>query len=663
MEPFVFLYFEGESNYWSAIDRRQLSKVKYSYVIQAFLKKVEEALNIAYNMNDVFAFILDDYAICPKVISNFDALLSEVIDGNLEILVKPKESKQVAPKRQITPQKANFYIEEGKKFEKMGDYSTAVTFYEFASTYGLSELYKAYYQIKKWKSFEEMITKFVSLHPNHEEAGVLLNRYLVKTQKYDIAKKRFHKMIVKKSSYNPIVFNELFKINIFTGDHLTTSHFLNPLLSNGEIDPGFIFNYGLYCLENKQVFNAIYCAMIHPKCYKLFSFIARRSDGSIDLANLFSFQKCGESVTPVLSRVLYRYGCRTEALYFLYKRFLSSINMYSSTFRYLYYLFIEGKKNSFLEAVNYFIDSNRSNHSSPIDVTELQRLFNSLGSYDEFSLKSDIIQPFSHESQSKITYSIGFIQVICLYLFCNGFINESNIIRESLRTTMYEIDYNDKELVLTQQMYQLTDHKVPFKAIKGQYGKILAFGDISVLSIVPNPIQTSKEVLYFETIPLPGFCLYELVKLKNAGLKDRIYEMIENIQKYNAVIMCFGTVDCETTIPMLMKKCKYSSFKEAINDIVQQYFSFITLIASKFLFGPVIIHPAFSRSEVVAPMIAHFNRALKEKIDKHYIYLDVFQTKDKEVVISTQTNTKGVLYNEILSQQIKNAIDSHYSRS
>ena len=633
MKKTIFVFFEGNNDqWWASYNRLTTKKIRYQDLLQNFLQKLSIAKNIDLTLDEVkISFYLESSSETVHVVD----LKTNIPDSNgqnFEILVQQIQTDTNKPKtkKTISTEKALDFVRIGTEFSNQKEFYDALPFFECSDYHGYMQLANIFYQNKRWSPLQSLLGYLFKYYPGNIDVVIMQCKYLEHTQNYKQALNYYLKAL--RFSDRTELYLGATRVFLALNDYNKAELKIKNALSINDYDPRTIKEFCKLKIQRNEYKQAIAVAMRHPDAYKLLGkivisdenyklfsstiFSPIHHDNSIP----FSSQAIGD-----IGKILFKYGQTKYAIAFL-KDSLSYVQGPEIFYQLLKIFSYERDKTSFLNTLRQYIANFPNVTYIDLNPSVLTEYFN----LDKpipipTPLKTPELIPYP-PNQSCIKHLKIYVITAC-FLFSLGYYQHAFELRN--RITSYS-EYIGPPTMhgYIQRMYNFTKVTPPLPIKQDPKKKVVFFGDEYVFHTAPSHSSYSVFVSIFEHIPFPGLSLYNLFR-KESKMKELLKARL-NSYSNSDIGLVFGTTDCQTVIPALIRTLKFSKPIDAVKHIVDKYILFIKEL-KKNKKAKIIIHPAYPFKEDSARIVGIFNAYLKANIPPGVFYLNFFDRQKNRV--------------------------------
>lgn len=668
MDPQIFVFFEGDKNWWCCYRLNENQKVHVNEIIDNFLEKLKTILNINLTIDDVLIYYynfkspildripLDDY---KKNIQDLSA------DNSIEIFVQTKNYKPIIKKEKINTELAASFVSKGREFQEKGFNIDARDFFQAADIYGYLDLAKLYFNKHMKEQLKLLLPRMKEIFPNNRDVNLMALAYCTDSAQY----KEYLALAYRHldSCFGNDKFFHLFslaKIHIGHNEYDKAQECLNNAKAINDCHPIIAQLETEIQIALKDAPNAITMALRSPMAYKYLSTICQMDHGYANLQQkVFNSKDIYYQTffTPKaladIGKNLFKYGSVNYAVTFLREAYLSKSEV-EIVYQLLKILHIMHSKQQFLEILKNFINLNQNEIIPGINFKDLLPMFANIDT--KLISKNISRQTFTSLPPGGLPI-IKLMMLISCFLY--SFANYSNAYDIRLKIRCYSNPIRSIKFGNVKRMFQSCD-KPPPNIGRMQEAKLAIVGDEYVYTAGPIPFLTDEEKLSFKTeyFAYPGLSIHDLTKSEfNSGIKAIFLQNMLSISKhFNYVILSFGTIDCAKIIPKAIQDLEYLRVANIVVDLINPYVDLI-LEYKESSTASIYVHPAYM-FEATQPISDIFNKVLASKLAEHKIYLAI----DRHLPYApTSHDSKSMNseYHSALRREIENHINAEKAQS
>ena len=653
MEQNIFIFFEGQVNWWAAYKRPRICKIRYSDLISDFLKKLEIKFKISLTPDDVYIYFFIESTSEKVRVMDLNTNIPESHNHSFEIVVKALESTKEPTRADVPAEKALNFIKMGNLFYEKNDFVNALLFYDAADHYGILDYAKIFYKNKKWELLQAILPLLFKYFPTNIDVIIMQCKYLEHTGNYSQALNFYIRALQfsDRSEINLGTARVYMKMNEFLRADLR----IKKALAANDYDPKTLKEFCKLKIAIGDYHSAITIALRHPQTYKMLGKAVIDDESFNTLVSLIFNPINTENPTffnskaiSDIGKILYKNGQTKYACKFLQDAL--NVNAGVEIFYQLFKIFfLERDRANFSNVLKQFIAIYSGEVFPGLSSGDLVHATN-----PEHRLISLFPPPNVNSLRPELLPFLKIWMLMTCYAYSFGMYLHSYEIRNKFNNFL---EFLKPPLVHGNLffLFQASNHAPPLTPKQG-LRKLIFLGDENMFYTGPMTIGIDNDLINVEHVPYCGLSLFSMQN-KETVQKKKFLEQLDNYLDVD-VVLCFGTIDCQKEIPKLIQKMVFKKPFDAIKSIVDNYIKFLnTLIPKKK--QNIFIHPAFPLKEDSARIVGVFNAYLKENLPKDFVFLRIFDEKVgiPKVLIPENRMSNGE-YHFNLRKEIENRISN-----
>jgi tetratricopeptide (TPR) repeat protein len=651
MEKLIYVFYDGKTQWWLAI-KRPNEKIRFDHLIQFFLGKLEQKTQEKVSLKQILVLLLDGNQ--RFRVDDFTRFIPYSQGSNTEIYITIEDKPPFRKRGIVYTPKVQKLIDCGKVFCEKGDFKTGIDLFSEADIYGLLETAKNLYKLKRWKFMEPLFPKLLIIFPGSVDVAIIHGSYLEHLGYFDEALDAYRRAL--KFTDSPEITVGLSRLFLQRGDVSYANLMIKSALLADDMNPNTLIQSAAINLKTEQYDLAVLVCLRNPKCYKYLAEISKAPQGLEAIQHAFTSMKIPEKGRVQIAWELYMRGRREESLRLLHQISVELNRSPLVSVVYLYILLVEGRTNTFFEIVQLYCEKHSSETYGGISFSEIDSVFNSLGSYSTKSMRSAYDKKSSEYSRTMHKRPLAIFIILSVFLFINGNYMESMTLRAQIAPYVSETALCPEYKTL-HRLFYLCYKQPPLTGITTPAGYIYVVGDEFLLMTGSAPVLSNGMPINLRHAPIPNLSIWKLLKKNDNGLKQRFFDAIEYASKYSAVLIFLGTNDCEVEIPRHVRNYRFQSVKEAIHNTV---FGFGDLIRNIKTTNPdcrIYIHPAIPRYDVTAPLVGSLNTELRARIGSYAWFVDGCISSGKCPSVFPIDSAHITKYQSLLREEISKRIE------
>ena len=646
MDKLIYVFYEGKTQWWLAI-KRPAEQIRFDHLMQFFLEKLEQKTQEKVSLKQISISLLNGNQ--KFSVDDFTHFVPYSQNSNTELFVTIEDKPPFRKRGIVYQPKVQKLIDCGKTFCEKGDFKTGIDLFSEADIYGLLEMAKSLYKLKRWKYIEPLFPKLLIIFPGSVDVAIIHGSYLEHLGYYDEALDAYRRAL--KFTDSPEITVGLSRIFLQRGEVSSANIMIKSALIADDMNPNTLIQSATLNLRTEQYDLAVLVCLRNPKCYKFLPEISRYPQGLEAIQHAFTTMKLPEKGRVQIAFDLYERGRREESLQLLHQMSAELNRPPLISITYLYLLLIEGRTNTFFEFVQLYYEKYSTESCGGVSMSEINAMFSSLGNYSSKSLRTlNERKSFDHSRPFQKRHIALFI-VLSVFLFVNGNYIESASLRSLISSNVNDLaaipDCN-----MLRRLFYLCNNQPPLPGIGTPAGYIYVVGDEFLLMTGHSPVLSDEMPIYLKHAPIPTLSVWKLIKKSNSGYRQRFFDAMEYASKYSAVLIFVGTNDCELEIPKHVRNFKCQSVKEAIHSTVQGFVDIIHKIKISNPDLKIYVHPAIPRYAVTAPLVGSFNNELRTRVSSYAWFIDNCIPDGKCPSVFSMDSTRIMKYQDLLREEI-----------
>lgn len=232
---------------------------------------------------------------------------------------------------------------------------------------------------------------------------------------------------------------------------------------------------------------------------------------------------------------------------------------------------------------------------------------------------------------------IPIIEITAIFCFMSGAFESFSALRNYLEPNIATILACEKIIGITHMFLfacssyeRLTDNRV-------MGDKIVAIGDETTMILAFQDAPDQGTVLAF---PISALAIVNLTSPHGSTPNTLFWNRINEIEGYETLILCVGSNDLITTLPLWLMKDTKVTFREIFRTLINGFIGVIEKIQRKYPELEILVHSVFNTESVEPGITVMFNQMLSDMLPETVKFINITANADHLLAYSRQSGVK-----------------------